>query len=66
MLGITGQNEMAMDTLGSDKSLEQGRRKLDGFAGRASDDDMPRQAAVIIQISLGGDVQLKFVAIHGS
>ena len=53
-----------MDSFGGDKSLEQGRRKLDGLATRTLDDDMANCAPVKIQASLRGDVKLKFEVVH--
>ena len=61
---VASQDEGAMDSFGGDKSLEQGRRKLDGLAARTSGDDMANCAPVKIQASLRGDVKLKFEVVH--
>jgi hypothetical protein len=54
-----------MDSLGGDKSLEQGRRELNGLAVCTTGQNMTDRAPVIIEISVRRDVKCKFVVVHG-
>jgi hypothetical protein len=65
MLIITGQREGATYSVGGDKLLEQGSRKLNVLPGGAFDDDVAGGSAIIIQILVGGEAQVKLVSFHG-
>ena len=53
VLGIADQHEISVDTFLGDEALEQRCRKLHGFTRRATDNDVPGHAPVVIQIRLG-------------
>ena len=61
---VTGQHEMPRDALRGDKLLAQRRRKLDILSGGASSDHMADRPAIVVQILLGREAKLKFVADH--
>ena len=61
---VAGQHEGTMNSFRSDKSLEQGRRKLNGLATNATNDHMANRAPVIVQILSLRDVELEFVVAH--
>lgn len=65
MLVVASQDKIAMDTVRGDKSLQQRRRKLDGFTCGATCYHVQGHTPVVIQIGLSRDVQRKFVAVHG-
>jgi len=63
---ITGQREIPVDALGSDKLLEQRCRKLNGLPGSALNHNVPGRPSIIAQILLRRDVEVKFVSVHGN
>jgi hypothetical protein len=62
---ITGQHEVPGDALRGDKLLEQRRRKLDVLAGGATNHHRPGRPAIIVQVLVRRDAEVKFVAVHG-
>ena len=65
MVFVTGQREMPGDALRDDKLLEQRRRKLNILSGGATNHHLPGRPAIIIQILIRRDAELKFVTVHG-
>jgi len=65
MLLVTSQREIPVDSLRRDKLLEERRRELHVLSSSAAHDDMPDRAAIIIQILLCRNAQMKFVSVHG-
>ena len=47
-----------------DEGLQEGRRELDGQAIGAAGEHLLHRAAVIVQVAVGGDVQVEFEALH--
>ena len=65
MLVVTGQGEGAADSVGGDKLLKQRGGKLDVLTGGAFGDYVAGGAAIIVQILIGGEAQVKLVSFHG-
>lgn len=61
---VTGQNKAAMDSLGGDEFLKQRRRKLDMEPLDASCHDLFGNSAIVIQVFLGRNVEIKLVTVH--
>jgi hypothetical protein len=56
---------MPPDSLRGDKLLEQSSRKLNGLSVGATDHHMLGRPAIIVQILIRCDTQVKFVPVHG-
>lgn len=64
MLFVTSQREIPVDSHRRDKLLEERRWELDALSGGAAHDDMPDRAAIIVQILIRRNAQMKFVSVH--
>jgi len=65
MVFVTGQHEIPADSFRGDKLLEQRSRKLDGLSSGASNHNVPDCPAIIVQILVRCDAEVKFVSVHG-
>ena len=62
---VTGQREMPGDALRGDKLLEQRGRELDVLPGGATNHHRPGRPAIIVQVLVRRNAEMKFVAVHG-
>ncbi len=62
---VTDEREISPDSLRSDKLLEQRRGKLNILPGGATSHHLPDRPAIVIQILIGSDAEMKFVPVHG-
>ena len=62
---VTGQHKIPADSIRGDKLLEQRRRKLDVLSGPATNHHRPGRPAIIVQILISREAEVKFVSFHG-
>src|SRR3984957_9940844 len=64
MVFVTTQREMSADSVRGDKLLEQRRRKLDVLSIGAANHNVPGRPAIIVQILIRCDAEVKLVSVH--
>jgi hypothetical protein len=64
---VTAQGEISADSIRGDKLLEQRSGKLDGLPGGATNHNVPGGPAIIVQVLIRRDAEIKFVSVvHGT
>ena len=62
---VAGQGEISANSFLGDKLLEQRSGKLDVLSGGATNHHMAGRPAIIVQILIRREAELKFISIHG-
>lgn len=65
MVFVTDEREMPLDSLRGDKLLEQRRGKLNVLPSRATSHHLPDSPAIVVQVLIRRDAEMKFVPVHG-